>query len=96
MADIHEIHKRAQTECLGELMDVLKRHNGSITYDDAINILGNLAMVFGGQESPRAAEILHETFLSLTAFYDLPVVIERDRHGKGTMRIAATSPSKPS
>lgn len=95
MADIHKLHKLATSECLNELMEVLKRHDGTITYDDAINIMGNLSMVFGGQDPVRAAELLHETFLSLTAFYDLPVLIERDRHGNGTMKVAATGSSKP-
>jgi len=73
---------------MDELMDVLKRHEGTLTYDDAINILGNLSMVFGAQNAARAAETLHDTFLSLTAFYDVPVVIERDQDGKGTMRVS--------
>ncbi len=89
MADIHELPiRRAVPDCMDELMDVLKRHEGTLTYDDAINILGNLSMVFGGQDAARAAETLHETFLSLTAFYDVPVVIERDQDGKGTMRVS--------
>jgi hypothetical protein len=97
MAEIYEIHRQAPSKCLNELMDVLRRHDGTInTQDEAINILGNLAMVFAGQDPARGAELLHDTFLSLTAFYDLPVVIERDRDGKGTMRISATSPFKPS
>lgn len=95
MADIHKIHKRDMPDSLAELMDVLKRHNGTITQDDAINILGNLSMVFMGQDSTRAAELLHETFLSLTAFYDLPIVMERDRHGQGVVKVAASKPSKP-
>ena len=90
MAEIHELPiRRDVPDCIDELMDVLKRHDGSITYDDAINILGNLSMVFMGQDEARAADLLHETFLSLTAFYDLPVVIERDQDGNGTMRVLA-------
>lgn len=96
MADIHELPiRRDVPECMDELFDVLKRHQGALIYDDAINILGNLSMVFAGQDEARAAEILHETFLSLTAFYDVPVVIERDRDGKGTMRVSASSQRKP-
>ena len=91
MAEIHELPiKRDVPDCIEELMDVLMRHQDSISNEDAcINILGNIAMVFGGQNEARAAELLHETFLSLTAFYDLPVVIERDQDGNGTMRVLA-------
>lgn len=97
MAEIHELPiRRDVPDCIEELMDVLMRHQGSISNEDAcINILGNIAMVFGGQDAARAAELLHETFLSLTAFYDVPVVIERDRDGKGTMRVSASSQRKP-
>lgn len=97
MSKIHELHpRRGLPACMGELLDVLRRHDGTInTEEDAINILGNIAMVFSGQEPARAAELVHETFLNVAGFYDLPVIVERDRHGKGTMRIAATSTSKP-
>ncbi len=97
MADIYEIHPKAPSKCINELMDVLMRHDGTInSEDDVVNILGNLAMVFAGQNPVLGAELLHDTFLSLAAHYDLPVVIERTRDGKGTMRIPASMPSKPS
>lgn len=96
MAEIHELPiRRDVPDCMEELMDVLKRHKGTLAYDDAINILGNLSMTFMAQDEARAAELLHETFLSLTAFYDVPVVIERDRDGKGTMRIPASGTRAP-
>jgi hypothetical protein len=82
MADIYELPiKRDVPDCMDELFEVLKRHEGTLCHEDALNILGNLSMVFMGQDETRAAALLHETFLGITAFYDLPVVIERDRDG---------------
>ena len=90
MAEIHELPiRRDVPDCMEELMDVLKRHEADISNEDAcINILGNLAMVFGGQEPARAAELLHETLLSLTAFYDVPVAVARYPDGTGKLVMA--------
>lgn len=97
MGEIHELPiRRAVPDCMDELMDVLRRHQSDISNEDAcFNILGNLAMVFGGQEPARAAQLLQDTCLSVTAFYGVPVVIARYPDGTGKLVMASPEPSKP-